>query len=285
MCTSFRMDDLFGRTLDLEYDLGAYPVFTPHNNGGLLGMALESNGRALYFDAVNTFGLAGAGLDFTGYACYRPKINGKINLPSYELLPYVLKRCKRVSDAKELLLNINLTDEDVSPELKATPLHFSFADKTASIVAEQTKHGMKVYSNPTDVLTNSPELPYHLLNLSNYAHLSASPQPNLFSKELDLTPYCRGMGAMGLPGDNSSPSRFVRGVFNLKNADVPKDESQRLQQFFHICDSVSQIKGTNRLDNGKQVYTVYAVCYALTRPCCYLTIYYDRSIQSFPMKI
>lgn len=279
MCTSFRMGSLFGRTLDLEYDFGAKPVFTPDYQGGLLGMGICRGGRTLYFDAVNPFGVAGAALDFTGYAFYRPKAEGKISLASYDFLPYVLKRCKSVSEAKELIASINITDEDYSAELKATPLHFSFADKTASIVAEQTKHGMKVYSNPTDVLTNAPDFPCHMRTLSNYAHLSASPQINSFCKDLDLTPYCRGMGAMGLPGDNSSPSRFVRGVFNLKNAVIPQDQSQKIEQFFHICDSVSQIKGCNCLQNGKQVYTVYTVCYHLDRQECYYTTYFDRSIK------
>lgn len=283
MCTALRYGSLFGRTLDLEYDLGQTPTVMHGNGYDILGMAITRNGHRLFFDGVNSRGLAGAALNFEGCACYRALGHGT-PIPSYELLPRTLLCCATVDEAEEMLKEVNITNDDFSSELKSTPLHFAFADKCRSIAVEQTQSGMTVYKNPTDVLTNSPEFPVQMLNLTNYISLSARPPKNTLCPELDLTPYCRGMGAIGLPGDCSSPSRFVRAAFNLKNAAMVDDADSATEQFFHICDSVSQIKGCNLLDNGMQVYTIYSVCYDLINISLSLTAYNDRSIKRHHLK-
>lgn len=279
MCTAFRFGKLFGRTLDLEYDLGQGVVSSKEDGADIFGMAIRQGGQTLYFDAANFGGLAGAALNFAGFAYYGGAVKGKINIPSHRVLPYVLARCATVREAMELLREVNITDEDFSKELKATPLHFAFADKSASIAVEQTGQGMQVHKNPVDVLTNAPSFPEQMLNLSNYMQVSASSPQNNLCSGVQLSKYCRGLGGFGLPGDNSSPSRFVRGVFTLKNALAGENDRERLGQFFHIADAVSQVKGCNRLDNGEQVYTVYTSCYDLESGVCYYTTYQDRDIR------
>ncbi len=281
MCTAFRFGKFFGRTLDLEYDLGQKVLKTDDKDGyEIIGMGIERYGQKLYFDGVNGCGLAGAGLNFTGFARYFRPMDRKINLPSYRFLPFVLQKCKNVAEAEKLINSINITDEDISPELKATGLHFAFADASGSIVAEQTEQGMAVYKNPVDLLTNAPYFQSQMLNLASYMQISPCPPKNNICSNVQITPYCRGMGAMGLPGDYSSQSRFVRGVFTLKNAEKGKSDAENLQQFFHIADAVSQVKGCNKLENGDEVYTVYTSCYHLESLACHYTTYQDRTVKT-----
>ena len=86
-------------------------------------------------------------------------------------------------------------------------------DKDEAVVIESMADGLHVYDDPAGVLTNNPPFPQQLFNLNNYMALSPRQPENRFSGALGLHCYSRGMGALGLPGDLSSASRFVRAAF------------------------------------------------------------------------
>lgn len=77
------------------------------------------------------------------------------------------------------------------------------SDDKDCIVVEQVKEGLKVYDNEIGVLTNNPQFSYHLTNINNYINLSPKNRENIFSDKINLSNYGQGMGAIGLPGDNS----------------------------------------------------------------------------------
>ena len=120
------------------------------------------------------------------------------------------------------------------------------SDENESIVVECMEDGMHVYDNPTHVLTNNPPFPMQLFRLNDYMYLSNKQPVNNFG--LDLTAYSRGFGAMGLPGDLSSGSRFVRVAYTRANATSDKND---LSQYFHIIGSVKQQKGLCEVEPGK----------------------------------
>ena len=105
---------------------------------------------------------------------------------------------------------INILNENFSVQLPLSPLHWIISDKERSITLESVKSGIKIYENPVGVLTNNPTFPEQLFNLNNYMNLSVKTPENTFSKDLELDTYSRGMGAIGLPGDLSSSSRFAK---------------------------------------------------------------------------
>ena len=105
---------------------------------------------------------------------------------------------------------MDLVDTPFSPQLPVGSLHWLIADETGSITVEAVKEGLMIYDNPAGVLTNNPPFPQQMFQLNNYMHLSPRQPVNTFSKDLPLNTYSRGMGALGLPGDLSSSSRFVR---------------------------------------------------------------------------
>ncbi len=288
MCTAIFDDLLFGRTLDLECSYGESIVITPRgykfnylyeNNAGnnaIIGIAHVDNGVPLYYDAINEKGLCIAGLNFPKYAVYGTRIEGKVNIASFELIPYVLRRCNNVKEVTELFLNISITNDSFSDKLKSTPLHWIIADENESITVEATKDFLKIYKNTLGVLTNSPDFAYHKANLSNYMGLNSKTNINSLCKtELEI--YSRGLGAFGLPGDFSSSSRFVRGVF-VKNHTVK--DNDRIGRFFHIMDSVSVPKGCIITDTLEPVYTVYTSCMDIKKCIYYYTTYDNRKIKA-----
>lgn len=295
MCTAITYsasDHYFGRNLDYEHSFGEKIVITPRNfplpfrymktintHFALIGMAVVSENFPLYFDATNEKGLSMAGLLFSENAFYRPLNKECDNIPSFEFIPWVLSQCENVADAKKLIEKINITDDIFSSEFPPSPLHWIIADRKESITVEALREGIFVHNNPVGVLTNNPPFPFQMFNLTNYMSLSNNPPENTFSEKINLSPYSRGMGAMGLPGDVSSASRFVRASFTKLNSVSEKDEKSCVNQFFHILGSVRQIRGLTLLENGLYEITQYSSCVNTDKGLYYYTTYDNLSIN------
>ena len=117
--------------------------------------------------------------------------------------------------------------------------------------------GLHIYDNPVGVLTNNPPFNIQMFNLNNYMGLSAKQPESNFSDKLEFNRYSRGMGAIGLPGDLSSQSRFVKVAFTKMNSVSGDDEKSSVSQFFHILGSVDQQRGCCQLDDDKYEITIY----------------------------
>ena len=294
MCTAIQKNNLFGRTLDLECSLGESVVLTPRSfplsflyepplphHLAMLGCAHLHDGRAFYYDAVNEAGLAVAALNFPHSARYAPPRPSYRNLASFEVIPALLALCRTLSDAKELLREAHVTDDHAAPSLPSTPLHWMIADATGALVAEPTAEGLLLYDNPIGVLANEPPFPYQMNRLCDLLSLSPKPPENKLLPSVPLYPYSRGMGAMGLPGDASSPSRFVRAAFAKEH--LHTDPGEEREAFFHLLDTVSQPKGFAVTEKGEPIYTVYSSCMDLTERSYSYTTYTDRSIRTHQM--
>ena len=294
MCTAISLpasDHYFGRNLDFEHSFGEKITLTPRRfpfhgekkeHYAMIGTALPLHNSPLYFDATNEAGLSMAGLLFPGTAHYFPPTPGKENIASYQLIPHILGQCKTVSEARRLLEQINITDESFSPELPPSPLHWLLADKDQTLTLEQTTSGLTVYENPVGVLTNNPTFDMQLLTLQNYAALTTHSPKTLFSGSLDYVPYSKGLGALGLPGDLSSMSRFARACFTKLHAVFEDSEEKKVTQFFHVLQSVSQTKGCVRTPDGYEK-TIYASCCNTSRGIYYYRTYYNSHIYGIDM--
>lgn len=295
MCTAVSFtgrSHFFGRNLDLEYGYREQIVITPRDypfrfrsgyllphHYAMIGMATVANGEPLYYEATNERGLSIAGLNFPHSAVYQPKTAGKDNVAPYELIPWILGQCDTVEQAKRLLQRISIWALPYSREFSLTPLHWMIADKDHCIVVEPIADGLKIHENPVGVLTNEPAFPYHMLRLADFMHLQPEQAENHFPG-LSLKPYSNGMGAMGLPGDFSSASRFVRAAYVRCNSDHQHSD---ISQFFHILSAVAMPSGSVHIGDANQI-TRYACCCDTENGIYYYTTYDNSRLRAVSLK-
>ena len=299
MCTCITLktkDNYFGRNLDLEYRFNEKVVITPRGyefklkNGdiintkyAIIGMATVSDDYPLYAEASNEKGLSIAGLYFPKNVYYFDNNNNKLSLAPYELIPYFLGMYSSVKEIKELILNLNITNIPFSEKYPISDLHWMISDSNESIVVEQMKDGLKVYENPYGVLTNNPPFHYQITNITNYRNLTSNYVESRFSKKINLGQYGQGMGAIGLPGDNTPTSRFVRAAFNKLNSVSDNDEISSITQFFHILDCVSMVKGSTITKEGNYDITTYSCCINTSKGIYYYKTYTNNQITAIKM--
>ena len=288
MCTAIYLDGYVGRNLDIERSYGEALIITPKmytlpfrkidnmkEHFAFIGIGTVSRGYPLYYDAANEHGLYMAGLNYVGNAKYHAPKEGFINLAPYELIPYILARSKSVEDARRELERINLVDIPFSRELPTAELHFIVADRECALTVEPDDGGLSIYENKVGVLSNNPPFTYQLHNLNNYAALTNEPIINRFPDVIDFREYSRGMGALGLPGDLSSESRFVRAAFHklhhLSSGDVT--------DIFHLLSTVAMPHGSLKLGDSYEI-TAYSSAVNLASLTYYYKTYGSTSLCS-----
>lgn len=321
MCTCIHYNNrFFGRNLDLECSYGETLVVAPrtfdfkipktHNSAvkykktyAVMGVAhvdVEKD-YPLFYDAMNEAGLAMAGLNFPDNAVYfkpgsnngsasysNSQIDGhldgnaKVDVAPFQLIPYILHNCSDIKEAKALLSNLRIVDIDYNETYKATPLHWMIADENRTIVVEQMAEGLFVYDNPLGVMTNNPPFPYHMMNMKTYIGMSTKTPTAHFADGLSFEAISNGMGAIGLPGDFSSMSRFIKAAFVLHNSAPLKANSieSSVSQFMHILSSVAMPRGSVEIKDRDLEYTVYSSCYDLVSGKFYIKTYDNWTIRT-----
>ena len=298
MCTAATYktkDHYFGRNLDYEFSYNETVTVTPRNypfhfrrmgdmpsHYAMIGMAFVQQDYPLYYDATNEKGLSMAGLNFPSNARYLPLDPDRDNIASFEFIPWILGQCATVKEVREKLAHMSLWDEAFSPQLPPSPLHWMISDREESIVVEPMADGIKIFDNPVGVMTNNPTFDFHLLNLANYMHVSRSDPENRMAPDLSLPLYSRGMGGIGIPGDLSSASRFIKAAFTRLNSMSGDSESESVSQFFHILGSVAQQKGCCQVAHGFE-YTIYTSCCNTDKGIYYYTTYENGQITGVDM--
>lgn len=299
MCTAATYktkDHYFGRTLDYEFSYQEEVTVTPRNypfhfrkmgdlekHYAMIGMATVMDHVPLYYEATNEKGLSMAGLNFVGNADYKEEAEGKDNVAPFEFIPWILGQCANLDEARELLSRVNLVRINYNDQLPLAQLHWMISDRDASITVESVREGLKIYDNPVGVMTNNPPFDYQMFNLNNYMGLSREKVENHFADGLDLNAYSRGMGALGLPGDLSSASRFVKVAFTKMNSISGDSESESISQFFHILGSVDQQRGCVHMGNNQYEITIYTSCCNTDKGIYYYTTYENSQISGVDM--
>ena len=316
MCTAavYKTKDFyFGRNLDYEFPYGEEVTITPRNypfsfrflgemkhHYAMIGMAHVAENYPLYYDAVNERGLGIAGLNFVGNAVYKDpvlrKTKGRVdenkdgaaeaeidNVAQFEFPLWLLGQCASVQEVRALLTQINITNTPFNEKYPVSQLHWMIADREETIVVEAVADGLHVYDNPVGVLTNNPPFLQQLFRLNDYRGLSPRQPKNTFAPGMELTSYSRGMGALGLPGDLSSASRFVRAAFVRGNSVSGDSETESVSQFFHILHSVEQQRGCCDVGGGKYEITIYTSCCNADKGIYYYTTYENHQITAIDL--
>ena len=299
MCTAatYKTKDFyFGRTLDYEFSYGDEITVTPrkfpfefrhmgkrYSHYAIIGMAHVAGGYPLYYDAINEKGVGMAGLNLVGNAVYQAVEAGRDNVAQFEFIPWILGQCADLDEVRALLDRMNLVGTPFSEQLPSAQLHWIIADRNAAITVECMADGMHIHENPVGVLTNNPPFETQMFLLNNYQGLSPKQPENTFAEQLQLQSYSRGMGALGLPGDLSSASRFAKVAFTKMNSKSGDSEAESISQFFHILGSVDQQRGCCEVADGKYEITLYTSCCNADKGIYYYTTYENHQITGVDM--
>ncbi len=299
MCTVLNFktkDHYFGRNLDLDHSYGEEICILPRHfplqfrqigtfdtHYAMIGMATIIDNNPLFYDATNEHGISMAGLNFPNNAHYSSIKQDKDNICQFEFIPWILGQCQNMEEVRRLLSAINIINIPFSELVPLSSLHWMISYKEESIVVEAMKDGLHIYENPVGALTNNPPFEYQLFNLNNYRNLKIKNGKNTFSNKIHLDEYCQGLGTLGLPGDNSSMSRFVRAVFNQTNSFCNCDEKSSVSQFFHLLSSVAMIRGCCQTSSDKWDITVYSSCVNTDKLLYYYTTYDNHQISCINM--
>ncbi len=284
MCTSIALKGLFGRNMDIDYNFGECIVNTPRSfplhfktadaqekHYAFIGTAAVIGNMSLYAEAMNENGLYIAALKFPENAYYnKAEVKGKINLAPYEIIPFILGKCRNLSEAKTVLRECEIAEIPFSENLPLSPLHWHIADKNGSAVLEKTAEGMKIYDNPSNVLTNNPPFPFHIENRAHFIKLSPYNPDPVAEKML-------GLGTVGLPGDFTPSARFARADFLLRNT---PENCKSASHFFHILDNVAIPEGAVVTPDGKYHCTTYSCCFDAEKLTYSCKTYDDMNIRT-----
>lgn len=304
MCTGLTLETkeglhLFGRNMDIEYSFNQSIIFIPRNfkcsnietnkelttKYAILGMGTIFNEYPTFADGMNEKGLGCAGLNFPIYASYSEKpIEGKNNIPVYDFLLWILANFSSLEEVKNALKNTNIVDIPINKNTPNTTLHWIISDSTGkSIVVEQTKEKLNVFDNNIGVLTNSPTFDWHITNLNQYVSMNYNQIPNLELREQSLTALGQGTGLVGLPGDFTPASRFIRASF-LRDALLKNNKNSiNLIDFFHILNNVAMVRGSIRTLAEKSDITQYTSCMCLEKGIYYYNTYENNQINAIDM--
>lgn len=299
MCTGMRFNDadgnmFFGRNLDWTFDYGERVLVVPRGfkpaspfgattqcAHALIGMGLVEQGQPMLFDAGNDAGLAVAGLNFPGYAQYeRAPREGKLNISAWEFPLWACANFESVDQVESALRDAVIVDAPIAPQWPSALLHWIVADSVRSIVVEYTAEGMQVFDNAADVLANQPGYAWHAENLRNYLNISnAWGGAGSFSQP--LAPFGAGAAQRGLPGDYTSPSRFVRASYVNANYPVKSGEASNVSRMFHSLSQVAMVEGGALSRDGETEKTLYTGCFSSATRTYYFNTYEDVSIRSY----
>ena len=269
-----------GRTLEFGIFLPTSAVSVPRNykfvgqtplGGGKewttkyasIGLIIADN--KVILDGVNEKGLSVGMFYLPGYAEYSitTKKNQNISMSSSDFNQWILSQFKTVAEVKSAIKkNEAIISKVLTPGFppKVQPFHFLVSDKSGkSIVIEPIEGKLVVYDNPVGVLTNSPTFDWHMTNLKNYVNLRAENAKDIEINGDIINSLGQGTGMLGLPGDFTPPSRFIKAVAFSATA-IPEKNAQRgVYQVFHLLNNFDIPVGLARTVHKGVIYSDYTM--------------------------
>jgi len=312
MCTGIRVKPedgtvIFARTCEFGADLDLRAVGLPAGKRfagsapqGRTGLewtgqyaAIGANTRGaplITVGGVNEQGLHCAALNFAGFTTYQkvaPADHAK-SINCFEVATYVLTTATTVDEAIAALRDVKVVDTGIKEFDDAHfQLHYLLADRSGRAVTIEYMEGeLHVIENPLGALTNSPNFTWHLTNLANYVNLSPYGWPPVKVEDLTLKPSSLGSGMNGLPGDFTSPSRFVRAVAFQETAAPSPTADDGIKTAFHLLNLFDIPKGASVQQAGGVDYpdiTQMTVAIDLTHLRYFFRTYENSQIQMITM--
>ncbi|MFD0985816.1 linear amide C-N hydrolase [Methyloligella solikamskensis] len=311
-CTSFLIktkdgDPIYGRTMEFGFALKSNLAVVPRGityeaaslpgkkgwswTGKYAATGMNWLGTPDLVDGINEKGLAGGMLYFPDYVGYvdPQKADLQKAMGPWQFLTWALTNYATVDEVKKGLADIQLAN--FAPPfdlggLKSIPLHFTLHDASGnSIVVEPINGELKVYDNPLGVLTNAPTFDWHLTNLRNYVKLSPYPAEPLKINGETFASFGMGSGMLGIPGDSTPPSRFIRVLAYSISAAVQPDTEKAVNTAEHILNNFDLMEGYSRPGTAApDDITQWSVIADTRNKIYYFKTYEDQTLRQINMK-
>ena len=260
----------------------------PH---GFVGLDAPAMGEGLILDGMNEKGLAVNGFylpGFTEYQAYDPA-KSSVSMGPGDVVPYLLSTSATVDEAKAALSKVRVTPV-VAPSLGfAPPGHWIVTEPSGkAIVIEYVKGELVISDAPLGVITNAPNYDWHITNLRNYINLSPVALPSKRIGEMDFSPLGGGSGMIGLPGDNTPPSRFVRAVAFSRTARPTPTGQETVYELFRMLDNFNLPLGSAEGEGeaktkGMRSSTIWTTVYDTKNKALYYHTQHNRRVRTVDM--
>ena len=311
-CTGIRLIAKDGtvvaaRTMELGLDLKSQVIVVPGGTqmtgtlpNGATGIKYTTKygfvganafGQPVSVDGMNDQGLYVGEFFFTPEAHYTEVTsqNASRAMAGYEYSDWILGNFATVAEVKAAYNRVVLAPTTrIEMGGMAPPLHFRVMDRTgATVVIEPLPGGLRIYDDPLGVITNTPTFDWHMTNLRNYVGLTPYLRPSLNIGGYTLSSLGQGSGFYGLPGDVSSPSRFVRAVAYQQTAVQPESSTDAVLQIFHILNNFDIPLGSVRqMIHGKEFdeFTSWTSANDLKNLVFYFRTYHDQTLRSVDVR-
>ena len=298
---------VYGRTMEWgAFDLGSRVAIVPHGYrftgqtpDGFNGkqwktkygfVAIDVLEKDKFGDAMNEKGMAIGAFYQPGFASYMKYDKASVadTISAVDLGAYVLGNFATVDEVAEGIKRVQVVglamEEMGGIEV---PLHWMVVDRTGkSIVIEYLKGELQIFENPLGVITNSPEYHWHMTNLRNHVNLSAIALPAIKLEDIDFHPLGAGSGMIGLPGDNTPPSRFVRAVAWTQTARPTETSTETIYELLRILDNFNLPLGSaegsgqaNKMLEGMRSSTIWTSAWDLNKGILYYHTQHNRRVR------
>lgn len=299
MCTSIytKTKDgqyILSRTMDFSFPLDAVPIYIPNNyewrsgadqkghktNSGFIGAGRLLGDSYFVADGVNEYGISVAELYLPGEAKYQEQADSsKLNLAPHEVILWMLGNLTSIADLEKDIAHINIVAAEAPLLDIVTPLHWIITDTEGRcVVVEPTEKDLKVKENPIGVMTNSPQLEWHIENLRNYLNVRPKQYDPAKYGEYLAKPFSQGTGTSGLPGGYTPPERFIRAAFFKEYIKEANNESEGVNNAQHILNTVRIPKGIVITDSDGEDYSLYSGSMVNNSKTYYFTSYNNHQM-------
>jgi choloylglycine hydrolase len=241
-------------------------------------------------DGLNEKGLAVAIFYFPGFAKFEEVSDADLEktIAPWEIPVYLLGNCATVDEAVDAIQKIRVGNVVQSNMGFVPPCHFIMSDAAGHCVVLEYVDGVrKIHKNPLGVITNAPAFDWHVMNLHNYINLTPNNAPTIEIAGVKLAGLGQGSGMLGLPGDFTPPSRFVRAVAFSHTALPVATAREGVLQAFHILNQFDIPKGSARgMDHGQEVsdYTQWTSASDLTNLRYHFRTFENSRIRMIDLK-
>ena len=216
------------------------------------------------------------------------KAQAKNTIIALDIVSYILSQFSTIEEVKNGMENVRVlpvVEKAIGIPVQA---HWMVTEPSGkSIVIEYLDKELRIFDNPLGVITNSPSYDWHMTNIRNYINLSAVALPAKKLENLDFSPLGGGSGMIGLPGDFTPPSRFVRAVAWSQTARPLDNSKEGIYELFRILDNfnvpLGAAEGSDDADGnlkGMRSSTIWTTAWDLSEKELYFHTQHNRRVRT-----